>query len=177
MKALAVIIALLTAITYIGIVTISKVAPDWPTRGIIGDSFGLLNALYSGLAFAGLIYAILLQRQDLALQREELSLTRVELSKSASAQEATAQSQNNLAMLNAYTALLNCKNAEISEALTTFHAVSKSESKRKIGERYRKLLRERSTIEARIENVLLLMGGECGFVSNSDTNDIDEADN
>ncbi len=61
--------------------------PDWPTRGQFGDLFGAVNALFSGLAFAGLIYAILLQREDLALQRTELELTREELKRSASAQE------------------------------------------------------------------------------------------
>jgi hypothetical protein len=61
--------------------------PDWQTRGQFGDVFGVVNALFSGLAFAGLIYAILLQRQDLALQRTELELTRQELRRSAGAQE------------------------------------------------------------------------------------------
>ena len=61
--------------------------PDWPTRGQFGDVFGAANALFSGLAFAGLIYAILLQREDLALQRTELELTRQELQRTAAAQE------------------------------------------------------------------------------------------
>lgn len=46
----------------------------WTNKaGEFGDAFGAVNALFSGLAFAGVIYAIFLQRQDLALQREELS--------------------------------------------------------------------------------------------------------
>ncbi|MBX2834459.1 MAG: putative phage abortive infection protein [Micavibrio sp.] len=49
-------------------------------RGTFGDMFGGVNALFSGLAFAGVIYAILLQRKELELQREELILTRGELS-------------------------------------------------------------------------------------------------
>jgi hypothetical protein len=43
---------------------------SWAERGQFGDLFGSVNALFSGLAFAGLIYAILLQRQELSLQRE-----------------------------------------------------------------------------------------------------------
>jgi len=39
-----------------------------------GDMFGAVNTLFSGLAFAGLIYAILLQRSELELQRKELEL-------------------------------------------------------------------------------------------------------
>ncbi len=48
-------------------------------RGTFGDMFGGLNALFSGLAFVGLISAILLQRQDLLLQSKILESTRKEL--------------------------------------------------------------------------------------------------
>lgn len=40
--------------------------------------FGGITALFSGLAFAGLISTLIMQRQELSLQREELSLTRNE---------------------------------------------------------------------------------------------------
>lgn len=45
-------------------------------RGIFGDKFGAINALFSGLAFAGIIFTILLQSKELRLQREELEETR-----------------------------------------------------------------------------------------------------
>ncbi|SDX81652.1 putative phage abortive infection protein [Paenibacillus sp. CF384] len=51
-------------------------------RGTIGDMFGAINALFSGLAFAGIIYTIMMQRKELALQREELKLQRDEVAKS-----------------------------------------------------------------------------------------------
>ena len=35
-------------------------------RGTFGDMFGAINALFSGMAFAGLAYAIILQRKELA---------------------------------------------------------------------------------------------------------------
>tara|TARA_R100000935_G_C2757476_1_gene132225 strand:- start:127 stop:633 length:507 start_codon:yes stop_codon:yes gene_type:complete len=54
-----------------------------------GDSFGAINSLFSGLAFAGIIYTILLQRQELQLQRQELKNTREELKRSADSQEKT----------------------------------------------------------------------------------------
>lgn len=55
--------------------------------GQIGDSFGVVNSLFSGLAFAGVICAILMQRQELQLQRKELRLTRKVLGQQAEAQE------------------------------------------------------------------------------------------
>lgn len=58
------------------------------------EIFEAVNSLFSALAFAGLIYAVImqktelqLQRQELELQRNELEQTRKELERSASAQE------------------------------------------------------------------------------------------
>ncbi len=45
---------------------------DLAGKGQFGDSYGALNALFSGLAFAGLGYAIYLQRQELAETRKSL---------------------------------------------------------------------------------------------------------
>ena len=66
---------------------------DWAQSGVFGDSFGVVNALFSGLAFAGIIFTIFLQqnelrlqRHELKLQRDELELTRGEISRSADAQ-------------------------------------------------------------------------------------------
>lgn len=47
--------------------------------GVFGDSFGVLNALFSGLAFGGLLITVLYQREDLGLTKEELKLTREEI--------------------------------------------------------------------------------------------------
>lgn len=41
-------------------------------RGVFGDKFGAVNALFSGLAFAGIIFTIFLQRRELALQRLDI---------------------------------------------------------------------------------------------------------
>lgn len=34
---------------------------DWEVRGQLGDMFGAVNSLFSGLAFAGLIVTLILQ--------------------------------------------------------------------------------------------------------------------
>ncbi len=51
----------------------------WVAPLVTDNKFDPLNTLFSGLAFWGVIYAILLQRNELALQRKELELTRQEL--------------------------------------------------------------------------------------------------
>lgn len=53
--------------------------PIWGERGTFGDMFGSINALFSGLAFSGLIFTVLLQRQELQMQRHELRLQREEI--------------------------------------------------------------------------------------------------
>lgn len=43
-------------------------------RGTFGDMFGAVNSLFSGLAFSGIIYTIIMQRKDLELQAESIKL-------------------------------------------------------------------------------------------------------
>lgn len=60
-------------------------------QGGHGDMYGGLNTLFSGLAFAGLIYTVMLQREELGLQRKELELTRAELERTATANQEAAK--------------------------------------------------------------------------------------
>lgn len=68
------------------------ILPDWTTRAQFGDMCGAVNVVFSGLALAGVICAILLQREDLEIQRQELALTRTELKRGAAAQERSEKS-------------------------------------------------------------------------------------
>lgn len=73
--------------------------PDPSGRSAFGDMFGAVNSLFSGLAFAGVIYAILLQRKELKMQRQELKMTRRELRKSARAQKLQSEATKGLLLL------------------------------------------------------------------------------
>ena len=57
--------------------------PD--SAGTFGDLFGSINALFSGLAFLGVILAIFLQREELIEQRREIRASREAHQKSAAA--------------------------------------------------------------------------------------------
>ncbi|MBY5788657.1 putative phage abortive infection protein [Rhizobium leguminosarum] len=52
------------------------VSLDTQERGIFGDTFGAVNALFSGLAFAGVVYAILMQRYEVAIAKEDARETK-----------------------------------------------------------------------------------------------------
>ncbi len=84
-------------------------------RGAFGDMFGGVNALFSGLAFTGLIYTIYLQMTELREQREELKLTREEL---AGQKEIMAKQSEQITIQNfesAFFQLLKIHNEVISE--------------------------------------------------------------
>lgn len=54
-------------------VFILLVIPKMEVRGQSGDMFGGITALFSGLAFAGLVYTLFVQKKELQYQREELT--------------------------------------------------------------------------------------------------------
>lgn len=58
---------------------VNAVFSNWAKSGTFGDTFGALNAFFSGLALAGVIVTILIQRTELENQRIELSLQRDEM--------------------------------------------------------------------------------------------------
>ena len=73
---------LLWAIYWLFVVTVLLPVPEggssdalYARRGQFGDMFGAVNALFTALAFAGLLYTIFLQRRDLAIQGRNLALT------------------------------------------------------------------------------------------------------
>ena len=61
-------------------IVVTLLFDKWETRGQFGDAFGFVNALFSGLALAGVVYTILLQHAELRQNTKELK-------RAASAQE------------------------------------------------------------------------------------------
>lgn len=88
-----------------------------PDAGTTGDMFGAVNALFSGLAFAGIIFTILLQRNELQLQREEIEETREEFIK----QNKTLKQQR---FENTFFNMLNLQN-QIVQAMHVGHSQGK----------------------------------------------------
>jgi hypothetical protein len=105
-----IIVFIIWAISFAIVLFVMK---NWDDRGNLGDSFGGINALFSGLAFAGIIYTILLQKKELTLQRQELVDTRVELRRSADAQERSERAfQKQIEVMN-LSARLNALNSAV----------------------------------------------------------------
>ena len=88
----------------------------WEHRGLFGDMFGVGNAIFSALAFAGLIITILLQRQELKLQRQELKLTRSEVKGQKEQLESQADTLKKQTLGNTFFELLRF-HQEILQAL------------------------------------------------------------
>lgn len=85
-------------------------------RGTFGDMFGAVNALFSGLAFATLIYTVMLQRHELKLQRQELEETRKELAGQRKQMEAQANTFRKQAFEDTFFKLLDLQRKLASEA-------------------------------------------------------------
>lgn len=68
-----VLCALFVLCSIIYYLTLSFLVAEPIDRAYFGDSFGGLNALFSGLALAGVITALILQQHDLGVQITHLS--------------------------------------------------------------------------------------------------------
>ena len=93
--------------------------------GTIGDSFGVVNAIISGLAFALLILSLLYQRIELAQQRKELRLQRIETAGSTRA----LREQATTAFITTYLNAMNIEN-QFHEEQIRRHGSDKIESLR-----------------------------------------------
>jgi len=79
LKTFLIIAIALLAITISYPIAVNSYFKHWGDSGTFGDTFGALNALFSGLAFTGVIITILIQKNELGLQRDELKLQRAEM--------------------------------------------------------------------------------------------------
>jgi len=110
-KSLFLISAAVVIIQLIGGYIIYVNLDNWNNRADFGEMFGAVNTFFSGLAFAGVIYAIFLQRRELELQRHELEMTRAELSRSAEAQEKSERALHDQARVLILSARLTALNS------------------------------------------------------------------
>lgn len=84
-------------------------------RASFGDMFGAINTLFSGIAMAGVIVAIIMQKQELEMQRKELELTRKELAKTSEANVKQAKIQRLTAEIAGLSSLLEVTTNRLRE--------------------------------------------------------------
>ena len=104
---------------------------NWSDRGTFGDLFGAVNALFSALAFAVLIYTIILQREEIKQNREEIAKS-AKLQRKA--QEVLIQQveQTHLsAKMSAMKTLVDYYNYQISNPKSTEETIEKARQKRR----------------------------------------------
>ena len=132
------LIILVVVIWGLSAVFIIGILPNWSDRGTFGDLFGAVNALFSALAFAVLIYTIVLQREEIKQNRQEILLNRKELAKAAKLQKDAHKvliqqvEQTHLsAKMNAMRTLVDYYNNQISNPKSTEEIIEKARLKRK----------------------------------------------
>ncbi len=90
------IIVIALCVAYFFIIRANISSPE--ERGTFGDMFGTVGALFSGLAFAGVIVTMLQQKEELELQRKELAQTNLALE----LQRKEMEAQNKTIMLQRF---------------------------------------------------------------------------
>ncbi|TDL99167.1 MAG: hypothetical protein C4K58_07750 [Flavobacteriaceae bacterium] len=111
---------------------------NWSDRGTFGDLFGAVNALFSGLAFAGLIFTIYMQAEAHEAQKKDIAINRRSIQKSMNIQEQTllamseqAKQTQLTAQLNALNTLINYYNIQIDKPGNDPQIVLKAREKRR----------------------------------------------
>ena len=119
------------------LITIGMYNGDLNKSSQLGDTYGVSNSLFSGLAFGGIIITIWLQSNELRLQRRELRMQRQEsrrqreqMEKSAIAQEKAERALNMQAdslLLSAYLHALSSAMESYARGENDYAAVRESE--------------------------------------------------
>ena len=125
--------------------------PSWEVRAQIGDLFGVINSLFSGLAFAGVIYTIYLQREELALQRRELQLTRDELQRTATAQEHSQEALQKQVEVMEITARLSALGSIVEHYRVLIEGSTVARDKLQLMERQRDYVRQLEILVERMK--------------------------
>jgi hypothetical protein len=144
-----IIFAIVFVFWFISAIIVYYIRPEWLTRGQFGDMFGGINSLFSGLAFAGLIYTIMLQRNELALQRKELMRSAKAQEESEKALTAQLKSMVIAANINGLTTIIDYYKGI---AAKTVEAKGRIEAERKMGEAINDIANYMDEINKELQN-------------------------
>lgn len=92
--------------------------PD--VRGTHGDMFGAVNAIFSGLAFSGIILSLYMQRIELKIQRKELKLTRKEVKRTNREFRLQNQTMETQKFENQYYKMIDLHKDNVNEIIIPF---------------------------------------------------------
>ena len=101
------------------LIVVAMVAVLWgsalcfPRSVALSERLNAVSTLFSGLAFVGIVSAIMLQREELGLQRQELRDTRAELARTATSQALGAEAMQKQVNQQFLTARLNAAIAHL----------------------------------------------------------------
>lgn len=148
-KPLIVLLVVVFAFWLLLIFILSLLIKDWTLRSQFGGMSGAISSLFSGLAFAGVIFAIYLQKKELSLQRQELKDTRIELARTAIAQEKSEKALNKQVLLQNLSARLTSLNILINYNTDKAERVKHSQERL-----YHTLLNDNERYSIEIESLL-----------------------
>ena len=104
---------------------------DWESRGTFGDLFGSVNALFSGLAFAGLLYTIVLQRKEIEHNRDDIKRTNKNQRHAQRVMDSQLEQMKQTTRLHALNSLMDYFNRQIADPASSEEKVTRAREKRR----------------------------------------------
>ena len=113
-----IVLSIWVAYLYIAFQALKSASPTGiSSLGQFGDTFGAINALFTGLALSGLVYTALLQHEQVRAQRQELQQQAYDSAANREALSREKREQFLTARLNATVVLLQANEAMMGFSL------------------------------------------------------------
>lgn len=95
---------------------------DWATRAQFGDSFGVLNSIFSGFGIIGLVYTIYLQNKSLKQSNEQLNQSVISLNENIKQFKIQQKISSIVKLINIYEKKIEyCKSINNQTEISTYN--------------------------------------------------------
>jgi len=115
-------------------------------RGTFGDTFGMVNSIFSGLAFIGVVWSVSTQREELEIARKEMKATQTILDK----QEDNIKEQKEATKLQSFETTFFQLFKLLTDITSSMNYTygQRNEHGKEVIERFRKIIEDRYMKEA-----------------------------
>jgi predicted Zn-dependent peptidase len=120
--------------------------------GTFGDMFGAVNALFSGLAMAGVIYTITQQNQTIELHKEELKQTEKQEMRQQKELEETKLLSAKTALLEAYSKRIDWHHTQAEKSTIENDKYNETMNKIDFLKKHTQLIQELEVLVSKIDS-------------------------
>jgi hypothetical protein len=140
------VLTVILVMTVYAVLVYSKIS-DMQNRGLFGDMFGALNTFFSGLAFLGVIIAIIIQQKQLQHQRQEMQVAMQAQDESVLSLQKELENSKTQIKIDAINHLL----VALDRRISIMHGFRTQQEKTL----YESLILERESLEEKLRNLMV----------------------